>query len=218
MVAPTWGPSWTGRLPTWKRLPGRGQPDIISLIRLSWHVTQLAENRLTITVSSGLTATLRWQRASDDVVVGKRAGQVAGVTRNGRQGQDVQDTLGARVSSASASTAATARCALVRHPLRPAEASASALLTATVVGTPTIVASHVVTISKENTMATGIVKWFNPDKGFGFIAPDDGTPDVFAHYTQIAGTGHRNLTDGQAVEFDVEVGDRGPAATNIRGI
>lgn len=147
----------------------------------------VAENRLTITVSSGLRATLRWQRGSDDVVVATRA-------------------------------AVPVRHTLERHPLRPAGASASALPATTVVGDPTIVASHVVTISKENTMATGIVKWFNPDKGFGFIAPDDGTPDVFAHYSQIAGTGHRNLTDGQAVEFDIEKGDRGPAATNIRGI
>ncbi len=145
-----------------------------------------------------------------------RAGKLAGFVCVGAHGHDVHDRLGVRHSCVS--TAVKARCALEQHPLRPAEAFASAPPAATVVGHTTIVASHVVTISKENTMATGIVKWFNPDKGFGFIAPDDGTPDVFAHYSQIAGSGHRNLTDGQAVEFDIEKGDRGPAATNIRGI
>ena len=53
-------------------------------------------------------------------------------------------------------------------------------------------------------MATGTVKWFNSDKGYGFIAPDDGTADVFAHFRAIVGTGHRNLEEGQKVEFDVE--------------
>lgn len=201
-----------------KRRPARGPTNqiISSTTRPTWRLTRSAENRLTITASSGLTATLSRQRACDDVVVATRAGELAGFLCTGSHGRDVQDRLGTRVSSAS--TGATARRARERHPHRPAGASAPALPTATAVGNPTIVASHVVTISKENTMATGIVKWFNPDKGFGFIAPDDGTPDVFAHYTQIAGTGHRNLTDGQAVEFDIEKGDRGPAATNIRGI
>ncbi|GAA2526528.1 cold-shock protein [Rarobacter incanus] len=67
-------------------------------------------------------------------------------------------------------------------------------------------------------MATGTVKWFNPDKGFGFIEPDDGGADLFAHYSAIVGTGHRNLTEAQKVEFDVEAGQKGPQATNIRAI
>ena len=65
-------------------------------------------------------------------------------------------------------------------------------------------------------MATGTVKWFNSEKGYGFIAPDDGTPDVFAHFSAIAGSGRRDLTDEQRVEFDVEQGQKGPQATNIR--
>ena len=64
-------------------------------------------------------------------------------------------------------------------------------------------------------MATGTVKWFNSDKGFGFIAPDDGSADVFAHFSAIQGSGHRNLEEAQKVEFDTEQGPKGPQATNI---
>ncbi|QTV80611.1 cold-shock protein [Microbacterium sp. NIBRBAC000506063] len=67
-------------------------------------------------------------------------------------------------------------------------------------------------------MATGIVKWFNSDKGYGFIAPDDGSADVFAHFSAIAGSGHRNLEENQRVEFDSEPGQKGPQAANIRAL
>ena len=65
-------------------------------------------------------------------------------------------------------------------------------------------------------MATGTVKWFNADKGFGFIAPDDGSEDVFAHYTAIDSSGYRSLNEDQKVEFDVEQGQKGLQAANIR--
>ncbi|HEU5128156.1 MAG TPA: cold-shock protein [Glycomyces sp.] len=67
-------------------------------------------------------------------------------------------------------------------------------------------------------MATGVVKWFNADKGFGFIAPDDGSGDVFAHFSAIDGSGHRNLEEDQRVEFDVERGQKGLQAANIRSL
>ncbi|GAA2517427.1 cold-shock protein [Kocuria indica] len=64
-------------------------------------------------------------------------------------------------------------------------------------------------------MTTGTVKWFNADKGFGFIAPDDGSDDVFAHFSGINSGGYRSLDEGAKVEFDVTNGDRGLQATNI---
>jgi CspA family cold shock protein len=67
-------------------------------------------------------------------------------------------------------------------------------------------------------MATGTVKWFDSAKGFGFIAPDDGSKDVFAHFSAIEGSGHRNLDENQKVEFEVEQGPRGLQATSIRGL
>ncbi|WP_010533582.1 cold-shock protein [Brachybacterium squillarum] len=67
-------------------------------------------------------------------------------------------------------------------------------------------------------MATGTVKWFNADKGFGFIAPDDGSADVFAHFSNITGSGYRNLEENQKVSFETERTDRGISAINIEGI
>ncbi|MDQ2623620.1 MAG: cold-shock protein [Actinomycetota bacterium] len=64
-------------------------------------------------------------------------------------------------------------------------------------------------------MATGTVKWFNAEKGFGFIAPDDGGADVFAHYSAITTSGYRSLEENQKVEFEVTQGPKGPQAENI---
>jgi CspA family cold shock protein len=69
---------------------------------------------------------------------------------------------------------------------------------------------------EEQNMATGTVKWFNGEKGFGFITPDDGSPDVFVHFSAIAGDGYRNLDENQKVEFDVSLGQTGPQAGNVR--
>ncbi|HXW36058.1 MAG TPA: cold-shock protein [Acidimicrobiales bacterium] len=65
-------------------------------------------------------------------------------------------------------------------------------------------------------MATGTVKWFNSEKGYGFIAPDDNTGDVFVHFSSIEGSGYRELTEGQRVEFDTEQGQKGPQAKSVR--
>ncbi|MFI6145826.1 cold-shock protein [Streptomyces sp. NPDC051109] len=64
-------------------------------------------------------------------------------------------------------------------------------------------------------MANGTVKWFNAEKGFGFIAPEDGSADVFAHYSEIQGTGFKELQENQKVQYDVSRGAKGPQATNI---
>ena len=71
-------------------------------------------------------------------------------------------------------------------------------------------------IAREFRMATGTVKWFNSDKGFGFIAQDGGGADVFVHHSAIATSGYRELTEGQKVEFEVTQGQKGPQAANVR--
>ena len=67
-------------------------------------------------------------------------------------------------------------------------------------------------------MKTGTVKWFDEAKGFGFIAPSDGTGDVFVHYSAIEGKGFRTLAEGQKVEFDSKEGPKGPQATSVKAV
>lgn len=71
----------------------------------------------------------------------------------------------------------------------------------------------------EYIMSTGKVKWFNAEKGFGFITPDDGGKDLFVHHSQIqAGGGYASLNEGQAVEYEVGKGQKGPCANNVRSL
>ena len=67
-------------------------------------------------------------------------------------------------------------------------------------------------------MSTGTVKWFNEQKGYGFITPDEGGEDLFVHYSKITGEGFRTLQEGQKVEFEMGQGRKGPEATNVRGM
>ena len=67
-------------------------------------------------------------------------------------------------------------------------------------------------------MATGTVKWFNAEKGFGFIAQDGGGADVFVHFSAIQSTGYRSLAENDKVEFEVTAGPKGPNAANVRKI
>jgi cold shock protein len=69
---------------------------------------------------------------------------------------------------------------------------------------------------QEKTVAQGTVKWFNADKGYGFIAPDDGTADVFVHHSAIEVNGYRSLQDNQRVEYSVTQGSKGPQAEHVR--
>jgi CspA family cold shock protein len=67
-------------------------------------------------------------------------------------------------------------------------------------------------------MAKGTVKWFNDAKGFGFITPEDGSKDLFAHHTEVQMDGYKSLKEGQAVEFEPTTGAKGPAASKIRAV
>jgi CspA family cold shock protein len=65
-------------------------------------------------------------------------------------------------------------------------------------------------------MPTGTVKWFNDDKGYGFITPDEGGDDLFVHHSGIAGEGFRSLAEGTKVSYEAEAGDKGPKAVNVQ--
>jgi cold shock CspA family protein len=115
----------------------------------------------------------------------------------------------ATLAQAQAALAATARAESVPHVIEP---HTSRRRRRRVPRAPWIGAAT----RKRKPMAFGTVKWFNAEKGFGFIAPEDGTPDVFAHFSAIEGDGYRSLDEAQRVEFDVERGPKGPQATKIR--
>ena len=67
-------------------------------------------------------------------------------------------------------------------------------------------------------MPTGTVKWFNADKGFGFITPEDGSKDLFVHHSAIDGDGYRSLDEGEKVTYESEASDKGPKAANVRRV
>lgn len=71
-------------------------------------------------------------------------------------------------------------------------------------------------MTEENKRLKGRVKWFNDGKGYGFIEPENGSQDVFVHYSAITGEGYRSLTEGQEVLFEVTKGEKGPAAANVQ--
>ena len=68
---------------------------------------------------------------------------------------------------------------------------------------------------RREVMATGTVKWFSDDKGFGFITPDDGGRDLFVHFSGISGDGYRSLAEGAKVSYEEESGPKGPKAVNV---
>ena len=72
--------------------------------------------------------------------------------------------------------------------------------------------------NESHTVATGTVKFFNSEKGYGFISRDDSDGDIFVHFSQISGTGYRSLEEGQKVEFEVGAGRKGDEAQNVRAL
>src|SRR4051812_26230684 len=73
-------------------------------------------------------------------------------------------------------------------------------------------------IRRRNAMATGTVKWFNDDKGFGFVTPDEAGKDLFVHHTGINANGFKSLAEGAKVSYDAEAGDKGPKAVNVTAL
>lgn len=167
--------------------------------------------------SLSAAAALDWRQADDDVFVATASGEYAGfvdVTSDGARAHSAQGTdLGvhgsaedarAAVAASVASTALTlARSAPHQRPHRIRRR-----------GTPGRPGGP--KNRRKDTMATGTVKWFNSEKGYGFIAPDDGSADLFAHFSAIAGDGFKELREDQKVEFDAERGPKGMQAANIR--
>jgi cold shock CspA family protein len=172
---------------------------------------------VTTPITGSSRPTLDWRQADDDVFVATLAGEYAGfiaVEPDGYQAHSARgDALGrydSRELASAAVAASTTRVAPVPagapHITRPLRTRRR--------GTPG--RSGGPKSRRKDTMATGTVKWFNSEKGYGFIAPDDGSADLFAHFSAIAGDGFKELRETQKVEFDAERGPKGMQAANIR--
>jgi len=164
---------------------------------------------------------LDWRQADDDVLVATRSGEYAGFVHgsvdgyvaHSATGQDlgVFTALDLAQDAVAAPTALPAALAALDRaprglPLRPPRTLRG--------GSPG--RSRGPKDRRKTTMATGTVKWFNSEKGYGFIAPDDGSADLFAHFSAITGSGFKELREEQKVEFDAERGPKGMQAANIR--
>jgi len=162
---------------------------------------------------------LHWRQAADDVYVATVAGEYAGFVAATADGYEACGALGIPLGlydthevakaavAASATLPALPPAHLVRA-VRPLRTRRS--------GTPGRLRGP--RRKRKDTMATGTVKWFNSEKGYGFIAPDDGTADLFAHFSAITGDGFKELREDQKVEFDTERGPKGMQAANIRAL
>ena len=161
---------------------------------------------------------LDWRQADDDVFVATAAGEYAGFVAVASHGYEAHSALGTplgvhmthpEASAAVAASMATHTITPAHHvrPTRPLRARASGTR-----GRSRGPSRR----RRKDTMATGTVKWFNSEKGYGFIAPDDGSADLFAHFSAITGEGFKELREDQKVEFDAERGPKGMQAANIR--
>jgi cold shock CspA family protein len=166
-----------------------------------------------------LRTVLDWRQADDDVSVATHAGEYAGFIDITPFGVQAHSALGEHLGVHDTHDAA--RAAVAASLTRPAPAPRRAMLFTRPLrtrrrGTPGRYGGP--NSKRKDTMATGTVKWFNSEKGYGFIAPDDGSADLFAHFSAIAGNGFKELREDQKVEFDAERGPKGMQAANIRAL
>ena len=184
--------------------------------RFAAHLLKVLLTSVTIPTSASRQP-LDWRPADDDVFVATSAGEYAGFVSTATQGFEAHSARGEDLGvHRTRDLARAAVAASVTH-VAPTPAGPPRLtrpLRTLRRGTPG--RSRGPKSKRNDTMATGTVKWFNSEKGFGFIAPDDGGADLFAHYTAIAASGYKELTENQKVEFDAERGPKGMQAANIR--
>ncbi len=155
-----------------------------------------------------------WRQADDGVFVATVAGEYAGFVEVGARG--VSAFSSRAVPLGTHETVDAARAAVAASLSEPATRPARLPRPLRIRRRGTPGRSGGPKSRRKDTMATGTVKWFNSEKGYGFIAPDDGSADLFAHFSAITGSGFKELRDDQKVEFDAEQGPKGMQAANIR--
>lgn len=166
-------------------------------------------------------ALLHWRQADDDLWVATLGGEFAGTIAREPDGHHVADRLSRQVAvrrtwqQAADTLATTPRRDVPAARPAPGTTARTHHRPRSLRGSRSRVCGCAYRV-REDIMTTGTVKWFNAEKGYGFIAPSDGSADVFAHYSAIASSGYRSLEENQQVEFDVTAGPKGPQAENIR--